>query len=240
MQTLVGLLVGNTAVALALALVAWACGRWGRPALAHVVWVLVIVKLLTPPVWRVEVIQERAVEAAPVVVAANVASSSVDVRASAKPPFGSEPQGRRQAAERVPPAPIAIRVSAPAPGRSFDAVSIIPAVWITGSVVLLLLAAWRVIRFARVLRRATPADDALRKEVERLASRIGLYRLPRVLVVDEAISPMLWFVGGAPRLILPRMLLERMTAHQRGGVIAHELAHLKRRDHWVRLLELPA
>jgi beta-lactamase regulating signal transducer with metallopeptidase domain/HEAT repeat protein len=240
MQTLVGLLVGNTAVALALALVAWACGRWGRPALAHVVWVLVIVKLLTPPVWRVEVIQERAVEAAPVVVAANVASSSVDVRASAKPPFGSEPQGRRQAAERVPPAPIAIRVSAPAPGRSFDAVSIIPAVWITGSVVLLLLAAWRVIRFARVLRRATPADDALRKEVERLASRIGLYRLPRVLVVDEAISPMLWFVGGAPRLILPRMLLERMTAHQRGGMIAHELAHLKRRDHWVRLLELPA
>ncbi|MDQ3439728.1 MAG: right-handed parallel beta-helix repeat-containing protein [Planctomycetota bacterium] len=31
-----------------------------------------------------------------------------------------------------------------------------------------------------------------------------------------------------------------MTAEQRTGVIAHELAHLLRRDHWARLLELPA
>src|SRR5687768_2648610 len=85
MQTLVALLVGNTAVALALALVAWGCGRWGRPALAHVVWVLVIVKLLTPPVWRVEVIEERDAEPAPLVAVASVVERAVATPSAAKP-----------------------------------------------------------------------------------------------------------------------------------------------------------
>src|SRR5688572_27291590 len=206
MQTLVPLIVGNTAVALALALVAWACGRWGRPALAHVVWVLVIVKLLTPPVWRVEVIEERAVEAAPVVVGVKVAA--VPSAVSAKP----------QAAEPAAPAPIALTIIPPAPARSLSTFQIILAMWVAGSAVTLVLAGGRVTRFVRVLRRASPADDALRKEVEKLASRIDLFRIPRVLIVNEDLSPMLWFVGGSPRLILPRTLLERMTAHQRGGV----------------------
>lgn len=52
-STIVSLLAGNTAVALAIALVAWGAGRAGRPALAHAAWLLVLVKLLTPPLWQV-------------------------------------------------------------------------------------------------------------------------------------------------------------------------------------------
>jgi beta-lactamase regulating signal transducer with metallopeptidase domain/HEAT repeat protein len=231
MQALYPLLIGNTAVALGLALVAWGCGRWGRPALAHVVWLLVLVKLLTPPLWRVEVMEARGIEPAPAPVAVNVAAPLVDVRVPAK----------AQAAERAVAAmPIASSFSSPAPHRSFTTTHVVLSLWLAGSVVMLLVAGWRVVRFTRVLRRGTPADDALRKEVERLASRIDLYRVPRTVIVDQPISPMLWFVGGRPWLVLPRGLLNRMNAEQRAGVIAHELAHLKRRDHWVRLLELPA
>ena len=230
MQTLVALILGNTTVAIALALVAWCCGRWGRPALAHVVWVLVIVKLVTPPLWRVEVIEAREAEPAPIVTAPAVVERAVDAGVAAKPQAAEG-----GAVEQVPPS---ISTAIAAPRISVTRSEIVLALWGGGSIALLLVAAVRVSRFRRTLRGGEPAEPSLAKEIEILAARVGLMRPPRVVVVDQSISPMLWFVGGLPRLVLPRELLDRMNAHQRSGVIAHELAHLKRRDHWVRLLEM--
>jgi RND family efflux transporter MFP subunit len=49
---------------------------------------------------------------------------------------------------------------------------------------------------------------------------------------------MLWVpLAGPPRLVLPAELWGRLDEAQRDAVLAHELAHLKRRDHWVRRLE---
>jgi hypothetical protein len=48
---------------------------------------------------------------------------------------------------------------------------------------------------------------------------------------------MLWAVGRSPRLLFPVQLLERLTPEQRAGLLTHELAHLRRRDHWVRIVE---
>jgi hypothetical protein len=48
---------------------------------------------------------------------------------------------------------------------------------------------------------------------------------------------MLWPVGREVRLFLPADLLDRLTEGQRQALVIHELAHLRRRDHWVRLLE---
>ena len=48
--------LANLAVAAALAGVALAAGRWAnRPALAHALWLLVLVKLLTPPLVTIPV-----------------------------------------------------------------------------------------------------------------------------------------------------------------------------------------
>ena len=52
------------------------------------------------------------------------------------------------------------------------------------------------------------------------------------------VSPMLWSFGPTRRLLLPAELLARLTANQQSTLLAHELAHLRRRDHWVRYLEL--
>jgi hypothetical protein len=51
---------------------------------------------------------------------------------------------------------------------------------------------------------------------------------------------MLWPFRGAAALFLPAGLLARLTAEQRDALLIHELAHLKRRDHWVRLIEFLA
>jgi RND family efflux transporter MFP subunit len=48
---------------------------------------------------------------------------------------------------------------------------------------------------------------------------------------------MIWVpLAGPPHLVLPEELWGFLNAAQRDAILAHELAHLKRRDHWVRRL----
>ena len=49
---------------------------------------------------------------------------------------------------------------------------------------------------------------------------------------------MLWAIGGRPRLLVPSELWSATSLDERTSLLLHELAHLKRRDHWVRWLEL--
>jgi hypothetical protein len=51
---------------------------------------------------------------------------------------------------------------------------------------------------------------------------------------------MLWALAGPPRLLLPETLWGLLSADQQDALLAHELAHLRRGDHWVRRLELLA
>jgi hypothetical protein len=51
---------------------------------------------------------------------------------------------------------------------------------------------------------------------------------------------MLWTWAGPARLLLPENLWHRLPREQQDTLLAHELAHLRRRDHWVRWLELAA
>ena len=54
------------------------------------------------------------------------------------------------------------------------------------------------------------------------------------------IGPMLWPGLGSPSILLPATLWPTLPFSQRQALLLHELAHCKRRDHWVRLLELLA
>ena len=49
---------------------------------------------------------------------------------------------------------------------------------------------------------------------------------------------MLWAIGSRPRLLVPSELWSATSLDERTSLLLHELAHLKRRDHWVRWLEL--
>ena len=110
--------------------------------------------------------------------------------------------------------------------------------WLAGTAGWSALALRRTRCFGRLLRFAEPAPDWLREEVATLAGRLGLRRAPTVWLVPGRLPPMLWALGGAPRLLLPAGLLESLTPQQRATLLLHELAHLRRRDHWVRVLEI--
>lgn len=104
--------------------------------------------------------------------------------------------------------------------------------WASGVVAIALVFALRTLKFRHVVRHAYAATGEVNLTVIREAQALGLRHAPRTLMVREAISPMVW-CGRRPTLLLPVRLWNDLDQESRRAVIVHELAHLKRRDHWV-------
>ena len=109
-------------------------------------------------------------------------------------------------------------------------------VWIAGVLALAvrLSVSWLHVRWLAWDRRTIPADLAAKATT--LGCRLGLRSPPRVRVsekIREAIVVGLW----RPLVLLPASWLTEMTPEVLEAVIAHELAHIRRWDLWVNLLQ---
>jgi beta-lactamase regulating signal transducer with metallopeptidase domain len=124
------------------------------------------------------------------------------------------------------------------PRREFSWALLISIIWAGGAVAWMAFATVRIARFQRSLRCAEAAPNVVRSQIDKLAARMGLSRPPGAWLVPGRLAPMLWTLGGPPRLYLPTGLWQRLDTAQQATVLAHELAHLRRHDHWVRSLEL--
>ncbi len=67
--------------------------------------------------------------------------------------------------------------------------------------------------------------------------RLGIQSVPLVYITEARLSPMTWWTGGRVRVVLPSGLAQDIQSDQLAWVLGHELAHVKRRDHLVRWLE---
>jgi beta-lactamase regulating signal transducer with metallopeptidase domain len=223
--------------------VAVACrvGRF-RPAVRHALWLVVLLKLLTPPFITypgVEVaIAEKAEEVepeesapAPVVYQflAPVPHDAIVALESAYAPVTNElpslpaeplshPPASTRAAWHWPEwiGPLGLRVL------------------LVGAAAMVLLQLARVVRLRRLLASAFPAPPALIAEVEDVAALLGVQR-PTMRILPKLDSP---FVCGLrePVLMWPAELSDTLSSACRRAVLVHELAHLRRRDHWVAWL----
>jgi beta-lactamase regulating signal transducer with metallopeptidase domain len=261
-EKLIQIGLSNAAVSAVLALLALAVSRFfRRPALAHALWVLVLLKLITPPVHLIPIEWPSPAEealpdvasASPVTVRVQVEDPPAEEARPAAAEAGIDPDGLAAWAAE----PIAIGADQPAlpesvpPSDSQKAdeaahsvltgiswTALILTGWATGSVCWLGLAAVRIGRFRRLLRFARPAPVDLQAQARELAARLGLASCPGVWMVPGRVSPMLWALAGKPRLLLPAELWRSLPEEQRTTLLAHELAHLRRLDHWVRAPEL--
>lgn len=118
--------------------------------------------------------------------------------------------------------------------------SLVLITWITGSASLFFLAVWRIVRFQWFLRQTQPVPEKVNQMARRLATRIGLKHVPHIEMVTGKISPLLWACFSRARIILPLNLLEQLDDAELETLLLHELAHYRRGDHWVRLVELLA
>jgi hypothetical protein len=102
------------------------------------------------------------------------------------------------------------------------------------------VAAARIARFARLLRRTQAAPATLVAEVGGLAQRMGLRRVPTVRLVAGPVPPLVWSLAPRATLLLPAGLLAELSSAGRATLLAHELAHVERRSCLIRWLELVA
>src|SRR5262249_23252186 len=110
--------------------------------------------------------------------------------------------------------------------------------WLAGSLFWLALVTHRSWRFSRLLRQAEQAPAWLRSEARALARQLRLRRLPELLVIEGRLSPMLWAVPWGAWVVLPAPLLRTASRPQIVALLAHELAHFRRGDHFCRWFEL--
>lgn len=209
MTPLLTQLLYNAATAALLATGAWIAGRWiRRPGLSHGLWLIALLRLLVPPLPS---LFPKATE--PLATWSTAVTSSV--------------AGTLTAAET------ALGHESAAP----DWPHVILAIWVVGALLTLGLGIARSARLGRILRGAADPGPALEGQIRAVAKRVGLTCVPRIRVTDAVIPPMVWALGTRSLLLLPRGLLEDLTAPERDAIVAHELVHVKRGDPWVRLAE---
>jgi WD40 repeat protein/beta-lactamase regulating signal transducer with metallopeptidase domain len=265
--------LANAVVAALLAGVALLVERRSRrPALTHALWALVLLKLITPPLFRIPVpglshppeapspqasiprptappAQDEEPHEKPPVPAVPAAFTKLeDLGKPMLPPLAPptpppEPKATTSNANApAAPSPAGPEPEPPTPARPasflgwWEALAL---AWGAGACFWLALAFWRAVSFHRLLRYATPAPEGLLDEVRMMAAHLGLGAPPSVWIIPGRLPPLVWSMG-RPMLLLPAGLLERLEAPGRSALILHELAHIARRDHWLRWGELLA
>ena len=105
-------------------------------------------------------------------------------------------------------------------------------VWMGGIALLVLVGLGRIGRSVRLVRSGRTAPRSVVRMVHDASVDLGLRQPPVVVMVNRRVSPMLW-CGRQVTLVLPSRLWAQLDDVGRRAVIFHELAHLRRRDHWV-------
>ncbi len=114
--------------------------------------------------------------------------------------------------------------------------SVPPLFWFSGAIVLVMMLAVRFAKFRKLMSDALPAPREVNALVRLVADHIGLRVAPRAYMVDARISPMI-YCGRATRLLIPVDLWNQLDRDGRLAILSHELAHVRRRDHWVCWME---
>lgn len=224
-MTVVDAMLGNAAVAAVLALGAIVVGRTVRSAaVRHAAWLVVLLKLVTPPLFAVP-----------------LAVLPASWGAGAAEPF----VGHFVVPAAPGAAPTPAEVTAAAPSlwdryRPRGVAEWLVVAWAVGAAGWFVWQTRRIVRFRYRLKQTEAAPAELSEAAERIAEALGIARPPVVKVATGIGSPMLWGWGRGAVVLFPRDLLPRLSADARDTLLAHELAHFLRRDHWVRVLEFVA
>lgn len=203
-----------------------------RPHLAYLLWMLVIVKCLTLPLaasrtsvfsW---VLAERP----------QLETAELPEKHEAEPSpvqYSFEPdhmQGIGLLEIEPASTPVAPPRSEAIDPPSLSTEAILFGLWALGGLALCSYVALKWGRFRnRVRRSAVSVPDWLHIEVERLSARLGLRRVPRLLLCNEPLGPFsmgLW----RPAIVLPVALVDPKRKDSLEPVLAHELMHLRRGD----------
>lgn len=243
MTSLMMLFAWNLALCVPFGLLIWCLCRIPaiqcRPSLCHAMWALVLVKLVTPPLIALPVLPAQHV-ATP--IAETTVFTELDNRVQSIPPLATPapPQtdlGRPVAMPDVAATPV---FAAPqVPVSRWNWMAIVLRSLISLSLIVTATFWTRALLQARRLNRLLAYSSISPKPLEQMLARLGAQfgrrNLPKLAVVDAAISPIVWTDLQQPVIVLPQSLIDQLDEEGLNSVVAHELAHLVRRDHVTNL-----
>jgi probable HAF family extracellular repeat protein len=249
MDLLVRAALSNAVIVSVLAPIVLAVDRLSRrPPLAHRLRLLLLIKLVTPPVlpisvpWSLEAgsppPRPAAAPATPADPARGRSVAGGEGAAAAGPKVGQPPPADLR---RDPSGPL-VRVSGLAQAAARHVTlrwgPWLASIWLVVSGAGLVGTLVQLVRVRRRLGAVLPAPPEVQGIAAAIARKLDLNRTPQVWFVPGIMSPALWALGRRSRLLVPEELWARLDEDQRAALLAHELAHLRRRDHWIRPLEL--
>ena len=190
----------NALMATGLAILAASCAwLFHRPALTHALWLLVLLKLVTPPFWPVYV-PVPTIAQPDITVTATTAGKDAE-----KTDFASnttnelfEPSFQESTdliaatsaytnQDDLKPEretnPLDISQTGNEAVLSFRLKPALFSVWLTGAVAWFALAGWRLWQFRRLLRFAQPVSAKIQDQVSQYAHQLGLTRTPSAWMV---------------------------------------------------------
>ena len=245
MRWLLEATLSNAVIATAMALAVVALARFlrHRPAVVHAMWLIVLLKLVTPPLVFVPV--NFGWEARPASIIASSGSALEfpgDVRLGIG--TGDRRSGTIEARSDSDVTALATELERMRAARELQSTTTsqfglpVLILWLVGTVVWTVFAAVRIVRFTWLLRAARPCGNDITVIASRTARRLGLRKTPAIVTVDARIPPLVWHAGRAARIVLPSDLVSEWNDEQLELLLAHELAHVKRGDHLVRWFTL--
>ncbi len=108
--------------------------------------------------------------------------------------------------------------------------------WLGGMLALLVVLVQRGWFVRGLVAKSRPADDRLRRMLDACRCRIGIHQDIDLRLTDGAHSPAVCGLF-RPVVLMPTVLLEKLSPEKLKAVFMHELAHVKRADIWVNLLQ---
>jgi len=225
-----------------------------RPHLASILWLVVLLKCVTPPIWSspsgVFCWLQRSDGSA-----ANQSASELPMPQFSAAPNASSVLTENEAdavvvqvaAQPMPqpdPGLLAISEAGPSPARPPDQRSVLPSLllgglilWLAGCVVfaaatmIRLWSCWRKLRAAGAV-----SDPNLEAVLSSLRQQFGIRRTVRLWITPSHVGPAvvgLW----RPLVIVPAALVHGKSPDELAPLLAHELVHIRRGDLWLGLLQ---
>lgn len=246
MDTILLFTASNLFVACLIACLASAVGRSGRHAtIAHWLWLAVFLKLITPPILFTAITVPHAWTAPLESVYRTFVPFSVtatdyptDQLASALPGAGDvDSQG-------LPATPLEGSSVSGGPRLgdptgplyfSWDYRAWGMLIWGCGACFIIGRGGLRYARFSKLLHAESVIDENATSIAKRLLGNAMF--VPPVRLISARVSPMLFGIGRQTCIVCPDRLWNSLSNVDREAFLAHELAHFRRRDHWIRWLE---
>jgi beta-lactamase regulating signal transducer with metallopeptidase domain len=108
--------------------------------------------------------------------------------------------------------------------------------WLVGMLVLLALLVQRIFSVTGLIAQGRPANKRLLDMLHECCCQIGIRQNIELRLSDNALSPAVCGLF-KPMILIPAKVVERLSREKLKTVLIHELAHIKRADVWVNLVQ---